>query len=183
MAHAQALLRSAAAPSASTSVSLSRRRQEQRIRSVAPPRAIPTSSSSLISTSSEKPKLILILFDLDNAPLPSQTPEIASAVVSVLARKMEDLLLRGRGGNGGSSGNASLPPPPSFPVRAAAFANEATVRSRPGLCRCLSSAGVSLVTVPSTRNAADAMVVSCAALWSDVLSEARELLLLEPLKK
>ena len=57
-----------------------------------------------------------------------------------------------------------------FTVRAAAFANEATVRSRPGLAASLSSAGVSLVTVPSTRNAADAMVVSRAA---EALSASR----------
>lgn len=111
-------------------------------------------------------KPILILFDLDNAPIPSEeTPEIASAVVSVLARKMERLLRNdgvgvGGGGSLSSSSSSSLLP---FPVRAAAFANDATVRRRPGLPGALSSAGVSLVTVPSTRNAADAMVVSCAA--------------------
>ena len=165
MASAQALRSASSASTRASPAALSRRRQEQqtRIRSQASsPTSIPTSTLAAAAAAAA-PKPILILFDLDNAPLPSQkTPEIASAVVSVLARKMEDLLLRGGGGGHGGS-----PPPSSsparFPVRAAAFANEATVRSRPGLSRSLSSAGVSLVTVPSTKNAADAMVVSCAA--------------------
>ena len=156
------VLRSASSASASASLAaLSRRRQEQqtRIRSVSSSSSsIPTTSTSSTSSAAAAPKPILILFDLDNAPIPSETPEIASAVVSVLARKMENLL-RSDDGGGHPSSCSSRP----FPVRAAAFANEATVRRRPGLPGALSSAGVSLVTVPSTKNAADAMVVSCAA--------------------
>jgi hypothetical protein len=76
---------------------------------------------------------------------------------------MTELLSVSGDGSGSGVGISSSSPPPRFSVRAAAFANEATVRQRPGLSRSLSSAGVSLVTVPSTRNAADAMVVSCAA--------------------
>ena len=131
--------------------------------------AAAASSIPIPTSTSAAPKPILILFDLDNAPIPSETPEIASAVVSVLARKMEHLLRNhgGGGGGGGVGGGGGGRPPSSsslpFPVRAAAFANAATVRGRPGLSGALSSAGVSLVTVPATRNAADAMVVSCAA--------------------